>query len=642
MKKRGMTRTMCLLLAGALVFTPFSANAKQLDAAGAEQNDTTETKHKITVKYYFESLEETDLEKDGVFFEELTDTYPMIETEVEDNSFYFPDIPNVNGYSLTGDEISFKRITEDTEFILYYTRNSYEFKVDIAKEDTGIKKVSYTVTTNNGSIVTEDIVKVKYGADITIKATMNTHHSFDKWVDEEGNVLGTAANYAITMPAKNLTATASSKLAEGYTYYTKSWYKEVPGKNIGITRYEEYKTETAIGKIGVETTIEADDTLSENEYTLNEKVAGTVKKATIEENGTVLQLFYDLKNYDLKYELDGATNSSANQKTFKPNIKQYVYPVTKEGYTFDGWYYDKEFKNKLSSSENKQYFETTSKSATTIYAKFNKNGNKSESKSALQEFAQGKEITAIGATYNKTGELVGNTLDTSLIELNVMFKDGTVGKTSYTSLCSEPLTQAIKEGSNTITFKIEDYEVKMEVTGYLGRDGIEIVTGSEVIIGTDIYKVTSMSKKEVSYKYNSKKNATVTIPEHLLVNNEKFKVTAINEKCFYKNKKVKKVTIPNSITRIGKNSFAGCTSLTTVTMGTGVKKIDAQAFNGCKKLKTINIKSKKLTTVGKNVFKGINKKAKFNLPKKKTIYNKYKKLLNKGQAKTCKYVKKYK
>ena len=641
MKKRGMTRTMCLLLAGALVFTPFSANAKQLDAAGAEQNDTTETKHKLTVKYYFESLEETDLEKDGIFYEEL-ENYPAMETEVEDNYLYIPNATNVEGFSFNEKEATLKRITEDTEIIQYYSRNSYELEVNIAKDDAGIKTAGYTVITNNAVTITDDIIRAKYGAVIMLKATLNTHYSFDKWVDEEGNVLGTAANYAITMPAKNLTATASSKLAEGYTYYTKSWYKEVPDKNIGITRYEEYKTETAIGKIGVETTIEADDTLSENEYTLNEKVAGTVKTATIEENGTVLQLFYDLKSYDLKYELDGATNSSANKTTFKPNIKQYVYPVAKEGYTFDGWYYDKEFKNKLSSSENKQYFESNAKSATTIYAKFNKNENKSESKSALQEFAKGKEITAIGATYNKDGELVGNMLDTSLIELNVMFKDGTVGKTSYSSLCDEPLTQAIKEGSNTITFTIDEYEVKMEVTGYLGRDGIEIVTGSEVIIGTDIYKVTSMSKKEVSYKYNSKKNTTVTIPEYLLVNNEKFKVTAINEKCFYKNKKVKKVTIPNSITRIGKNSFSGCTSLTTVTMGTGVKKIDAQAFNGCKKLKTINIKSKKLTTVGKNVFKGINKKAKFNLPKKKTIYNKYKKLLNKGQAKTCKYVKKYK
>ena len=133
----------------------------------------------------------------------------------------------------------------------------------------------------------------------------------------------------------------------------------------------------------------------------------------------------------------------------------------------------------------------------------------------------------------------------------------------------------------------------------------------------------------------------MNVPSYLLLNNEKYKVTSIDERCFYKNKKVKKVVIPDTITKIGTGAFIGCTSLKSVTIGANAKKIGAQAFKGCKKLKTINVKSMKLKSVGKNAFKGINKKAKFNLPKKAAIYNKYKKLLKKGQAKTCKYVKKY-
>lgn len=87
--------------------------------------------------------------------------------------------------------------------------------------------------------------------------------------------------------------------------------------------------------------------------------------------------------------------------------------------------------------------------------------------------------------------------------------------------------------------------------------------------GTGTVMVTGMVKKKTS----------VTIPDTVKLKGQSYKVVKINSKAFYKKNKLKKVTI----------------------------------------------KSKGITSIGKNAFKGINKKAVFKVPKNK--YEAYKKLL---------------
>jgi len=83
-----------------------------------------------------------------------------------------------------------------------------------------------------------------------------------------------------------------------------------------------------------------------------------------------------------------------------------------------------------------------------------------------------------------------------------------------------------------------------------------------------------------------------------------------------------RITIPASI-KIGGNSYK-------------VTSISANAFKNCVKLKSISIKTANLKSVGKNALKGINKKAKIRVPKKKL--KAYKKLFTKktGYKKTMK------
>ena len=81
------------------------------------------------------------------------------------------------------------------------------------------------------------------------------------------------------------------------------------------------------------------------------------------------------------------------------------------------------------------------------------------------------------------------------------------------------------------------------------------------------------------------------------------------------------------ITEIKAGAFKNCKALKKITIPSTVKKIGKEAFYGCKKLKNVTIKTTKLTkkTVGKNAFKGVHSKDKVKVPKKKL--KAYKKIL---------------
>ena len=106
------------------------------------------------------------------------------------------------------------------------------------------------------------------------------------------------------------------------------------------------------------------------------------------------------------------------------------------------------------------------------------------------------------------------------------------------------------------------------------------------VIKGNTYKITG--KKTAALLKASKKAKKLTIPATVKIKGKKYKVTAILNKAAVNNKKLQKIVI-------GKN----------------VRKIGKQAFAGCKKVKTIQFKTKKITSVKKNAFKGISSKTKF-------------------------------
>lgn len=121
------------------------------------------------------------------------------------------------------------------------------------------------------------------------------------------------------------------------------------------------------------------------------------------------------------------------------------------------------------------------------------------------------------------------------------------------------------------------------------------------------YKIIKTgSNNTVAYIKPIAKKAAIVIPAQITVEGRTYKVASICAKAFYKNTALKKVVIGKNISKIGK-----------------------EAFYGCKNLKKLQIKSKKLSakSIGKNAFKGINKKAKMSAPKSKVkVYKKWLKI----------------
>ena len=143
------------------------------------------------------------------------------------------------------------------------------------------------------------------------------------------------------------------------------------------------------------------------------------------------------------------------------------------------------------------------------------------------------------------------------------------------------------------------------------------------------YVVTKDGEVEVTGAKN-KDAKKVTIAKTVKINGVNYKVTSIKAKAFYASKKLTKVTIGANVTKIGAKAFAKCTELKSVNVKSKkLKTIGKQAFAGDKKLTRFKMKvNKKLKTVGKKAFKGVSKKCKLFVPKNKK--KAYKKTLRKG------------
>ena len=112
--------------------------------------------------------------------------------------------------------------------------------------------------------------------------------------------------------------------------------------------------------------------------------------------------------------------------------------------------------------------------------------------------------------------------------------------------------------------------------------------------------VTSIGKQAFNSCYNNSSKKTglteVTFAEGS-------KLETIGESAFNGCKVLSSITIPASVTSIGKQAFYGCTKLETVTFAKGSKleTIGESAFNGCKVLSSITIQAS-VTSIGNFAF----------------------------------------
>lgn len=169
--------------------------------------------------------------------------------------------------------------------------------------------------------------------------------------------------------------------------------------------------------------------------------------------------------------------------------------------------------------------------------------------------------------------------------------------------------------------------------------------GDTYSVGDLNYKLTGT--KEVTVTGLAKVTDTLIIPSSVTISGKVYKVTAIQDKAFYRNEDIVNVTIGNNVVNVGKYAFYQCSGLETVKFGkrvaiintcaftqcpnlenvtlpSSIRKIGAKAFYQCTSIKIFKINGSALEYVGKKGL-AINKTVTLRLPKKS--YSSYRKLI---------------
>ncbi len=245
---------------------------------------------------------------------------------------------------------------------------------------------------------------------------------------------------------------------------------------------------------------------------------------------------------------------------------------------------------------------------------------KSFSVSELNKWYMSKD----GIIYSKDMTSVENIPDA--MSGTLIIPEGVTYIADGTAICNFKGTVTIPKSVAEINVYIDPDNPQVIINGYAGsyaeqfakEYGLSFVkieetqvvetklpeVGTKIVVSGAEYKVTVSEnmKKEVTYvKPVSKNKVSIKIPATIAIEGYAYKVTAVSNKAFKNNKKLKSVTIGKNISKIGK-----------------------EAFCNCKKLSKITIKSTSLKSIGKNAIKNIKKTATIKAPKKKL--SAYKKL----------------
>lgn len=312
------------------------------------------------------------------------------------------------------------------------------------------------------------------------------------------------------------------------------------------------------------------------------------------------------------YKLNGAPDSVNKQNPkyvpFDNEEEIVLQAIEREGYTFLGWYTDKECTKQITA------IPAHTKVALTIYAKW-------EKKTAPAEPTPTPTPTPV-PTPEPSKVPTPQPPKTPAPEPS---------KTPSQEPAKTPENKPAKAGTQLsaaeagASYQVVSEDEKQPTVVYTApadKNVKKITVPATITVGGITYKVESVAPD--AFK-NCRKLTSVKISAG---------VQKIGKNAFSGCSKLSSVTIGKDVTEIGAGAFANCKALKKITIPAAVTKIGKKAFNKCKKLKTVTIKTKKLKTVGSSAFKGIAKKAVIKLPKAKKAA--YKKLLKKKYDKTTK------
>ncbi len=107
--------------------------------------------------------------------------------------------------------------------------------------------------------------------------------------------------------------------------------------------------------------------------------------------------------------------------------------------------------------------------------------------------------------------------------------------------------------------------------------------------GNDMwFETTSAATVEVVMQQSLSTDGAIAIPATITDNGTTYTVTSICTGAFSFTD-ITSVSIPNTVTVIGKEAFAQCLQLTSVSIGNGVTEIKDDTFNNCTSLTSIDL-----------------------------------------------------
>ena len=175
-----------------------------------------------------------------------------------------------------------------------------------------------------------------------------TGYTFKEWNTKAD---GTGNSYTPGQSVKNLTATNGGVVQLYAIWNISSYSNTINHYMTGMSSNYKIATTTFTNNYGVNFNLSGRDTTVPNgyyadtEYT-SSSITGT--SASYSKSTTITQIdgsmtfnfYYHPYTYNIKYNLNGGTNSSSNPSTYTVLNGVSLANPTKAGYTFDGWYLD--------------------------------------------------------------------------------------------------------------------------------------------------------------------------------------------------------------------------------------------------------------------------------------------------------------
>ena len=115
-----------------------------------------------------------------------------------------------------------------------------------------------------------------------------------------------------------------------------------------------------------------------------------------------------------------------------------------------------------------------------------------------------------------------------------------------------------------------------------------------------LYYNLDSKTKEAEVTYGEISSDVVEIPSVVTYNGMEYKVTSIGNYAFKDELSIKKITIPESVTRIGNMAFRG-TRITSITIPNSVNTLGDRAFEECYDLTSVTL-SNSMTTISDETF----------------------------------------